>query len=653
MTKSVYRSEIDGLRCVAVVAVVFGHFFPKIFPQGFLGVDVFFVISGYVISKLLLSLDNSKSINFLLNFYGRRIKRILPALYIVTVVTFLISFLVLSRVDGYISNTGKYSLLGLSNMYLWHISNDYFGLAAAQNPFTQTWSLSVEAQFYAIYPITFLISVKLLRLFDKTIVLVLFKLIILLSFIFYLCMLTIDLNFTFYSMPTRFWQFVMGSAALYFEKNTSAIFNKTINLRIVAFLSMIIPFFPPFENRILSQFIVSVGTALFLYSNQADHISSILTKKPMVFLGTRSYSIYLIHWPVLVFSNYLFGSTSIKNILCLPLVLILGSICYKFIEVPFRNGAKLFKSSARTLTLSLILVLTTVFAINHSSPILSQSENTLIPKIFKVTEPPENLIPECSGTENIAKINQPINYCLGGSLKSNKSFVFLIGDSHADHLLPMVNLAFKKSHYQVKNLNLENGLDFPFSEIYNNSLSASLVYLSKNSKVGDIVVLSFHRGYLNGDRDQHIDINRKINLNIKTQNLINNLDEFSKNMDSQGAKIVLVKDTPLMKSVQSSQSCALQLRLIGYDGCTVSKKQDAHTRFLQEYAFNSVFKLNRNVMIFDPFDQIYSNSDFFSVIDSEGFYTMQDWNHITQRMSRKLASSFKYEVEVFLKQVLK
>ena len=159
MIKNLYRSEIDGLRCIAVVAVVFGHFFPKIFPQGFLGVDVFFVISGYVISKLLLSLDNSKSINFLLNFYSRRIKRILPALYTVTAMTFLISFLVLSRVDGYTSNTGKYSLLGLSNMYLWHISNDYFGLAAAQNPFTQTWSLSVEAQFYAIYPITFLISV--------------------------------------------------------------------------------------------------------------------------------------------------------------------------------------------------------------------------------------------------------------------------------------------------------------------------------------------------------------------------------------------------------------------------------------------------------------------------------------------------------------
>ena len=652
MIKNLYRSEIDGLRCIAVVAVVFGHFFPKIFPQGFLGVDVFFVISGYVISKLLISLDNSKSINFLLNFYSRRIKRILPALYTVTVMTFLISFLVLSRVDGYTSNTGKYSLLGLSNMYLWHISNDYFGLAAAQNPFTQTWSLSVEAQFYAIYPITFLISVKLLRLFNKTLVLVLFRLIILLSFIFYLCMLTIDHNFTFYSMPTRFWQFVIGSAALYFEKNSFAIFNKTINLRIVAFMSIIIPFFFPFENRVLSQFIVSVGTALFLYSNQTDHISAILTKKPMEFLGKRSYSIYLIHWPVLVFSNYLLGSASIKNILCLPLVLILGSICYKFIEVPFRNGVKLFKSSARIIILSLILVLTTVFVINYSSPILSQSENNLIPGIFKVSELPENLISDCSGKENIAKLNQPISNCLGGSPESNKPYVFVIGDSHADHLLPMVNLIFKNSQYQVKNLNLENGLDFPFSEIHNDSLSLSLVYLSKNSKIGDIVILSFHRGYLNEDRDQHIDVNQKINLNIKTQNLINNLDRFAKNMEIQGVKIVLVKDTPLMKSVQSSQSCALQLRLTGHDGCTVSKTQDSHTRFLQEYAFDSVSTLNKNVMTFDPFGQIYSKSDFFSVTDSEGFYTMQDWNHITQRMSRELGPSFKYELEAFLKQTI-
>jgi hypothetical protein len=174
-----------------------------------------------------------------------------------------------------------------------------------------------------------------------------------------------------------------------------------------------------------------------------------------------------------------------------------------------------------------------------------------------------------------------------------------------------------------------------------NELSPSLNYLSNNSKSGDIIVLSFHRGHLNHPRDQHIELNQTIHISNKTLNLIDNLNNFAILMSAIGATIILVKDTPLMKSVQTSQSCALQSKLFGNNGCVVTKEQDLHTRFLQDYAFDLVSVKNKNVVTFDPFVQIYSKTNKFDVMDDSGFYTMHDWHHITEYLSIELAPSFK------------
>ena len=115
-------------------------------------------------------------------------------------------------------------------------------------------------------------------------------------------------------------------------------------------------------------------------------------------------------------------------------------------------------------------------------------------------------------------------------------------------------------------------------------------------------------------------------------------------MNNIGAKVILVKDTPLMKSVQSSQSCVLQSKMIGNNGCVVTREQDQHTRFLQDYAFELVAARNKNVTTFDPFVYIYADTNKFDVIDNRGSYTMQDWNHITQKLSIALSTSFKFKV---------
>jgi hypothetical protein len=283
-----------------------------------------------------------------------------------------------------------------------------------------------------------------------------------------------------------------------------------------------------------------------------------------------------------------------------------------------------------------------------AAPKLSQSYNNIVPNLLGVPDTPEWLPNLCSGSANVDKLKDPIEHCLGRSSASQRKFVYLIGDSHADHLAAMVRKSFNSTAYEFRNLNMENGIDFPFGEFESNNNSASLGFLKNTAESGDIVILSFHRGHLNPSRDSHVSLSKKIQITESTHNLIENLDSFSRSMSRLGVKLILVKDTPLMRSIQTSESCALQLRLLGRDGCAVTKSQDTHTRYLQSYAFDNVAKLNTNVMTWDPFGYIYSESSVFKVLGEDGSYNMWDWNHITQEYSVKLSPSFLKSILPFI-----
>jgi len=205
-----YRKDIDGLRFIAVFSVVVGHYFPKLAPQGFLGVDVFFVISGYVITQLLFTMEKERASSFLIEFYAKRMRRIIPALLIVVTVSLLVFSLLVTRIDGAIGNTGAYSLIGVSNMYLWHLSLDYFSLSASQNPLTHTWSLGVEEQFYALYPIFFFLCWKFGKKRRFIALVTLVSATSFLSLILNIGLSESKTNLAFYSMPTRLWELGAG-----------------------------------------------------------------------------------------------------------------------------------------------------------------------------------------------------------------------------------------------------------------------------------------------------------------------------------------------------------------------------------------------------------------------------------------------------------
>jgi peptidoglycan/LPS O-acetylase OafA/YrhL len=644
-----YRTEIDGLRAVAVVAVVLGHFFPIALQNGYLGVDVFFVVSGYVITQLLMSISKTNAGDFLLEFYAKRIRRILPALLVVILITSLLTFLIISRSAGEIINTGKYSILGISNLYLLHLSTDYFGIAATSNPFTHTWSLGVEEQFYFLYPLLILFAARInKKYFLKTLS---FSTIFLTCGSFAITFLYFDKNpnLVFYSMPTRIWEFGLGAIAWLASQRLFGARFRTGTIRVFGACALAITILLPAPLGLLGQVLVSVSTALILAGRSDDLLSRILSNNHMTWLGLRSYSIYLIHWPILVISNYLFGLGLFKNLFFIPLILLLGSWNFKYIETPFRKGNRR-AGAFRTILIGITSIALMFASLNSMAPRLNKSYNNLLPRLFGVPEVPNWVPTQCSGAKNIGKLSDPLEKCLGGSRYSKKAFVYLVGDSHADQLEPMVKKSFSNHLYFVKNINLENGRDFPFGDFGSNGNSASLEFIKNNAKKRDVVILTFHRGHLNPSRDAHIALDKEIEITETTRNLMANLENFSKELHRLGVKIILVKDTPLMNSIQTSESCALQNKILGSNGCTITNGQDLHTRYLQDYAFDYVASRNRNVVAWDPFDYVYKTSKVFNPFKTDGSYTMWDWNHITPSYSVELAPIFQESIRLFLSQ---
>jgi SGNH domain (fused to AT3 domains)/Acyltransferase family len=508
--------------------------------------------------------------------------------------------------------------------------------------------LGVEEQFYALYPVFFVLVWKLAK--DKT-------LIAFVSFIGSISILSLTLNIylshsnsslAFYSMPTRFWELGTGALVFLIAVNNSNIGKRLEKFRFVIILVLVTNFFLSSVETILSQVIAVAATALLLIPSSNDFAcKKFLENQVLTAIGVRSYSIYLIHWPILVLSNLYFGLGALKNVISIAFTVLFSTLMYKYIENPFRNG-RLKVNPIKTIGLSLPMIFSATALLYFVSPIISQTNNNLIPNIFNVRQVPEWNRTKCSGTVNIRKLKNPISDCLGVSRLSNKNFVYLIGDSHADQLVPMLKTTFRHSIFEVRNINMEDRTDFPRGSFRLNKMPPTLKYLQSNAKFGDLLILTFHAGRLNPKEDVHLSLDQNVPLNLATNNLIINLDYLSKVMHKIGVKVILIKDTPLMASIQTSESCVLQSKIFKSNGCKVSRAQAVHTRYLQSYAFDFVTQNNSNVFTWDPFDFIYGQSKFFDVVDSNGDYLMWDWNHITSYFAAKLAPNFKEAIKAFI-----
>jgi peptidoglycan/LPS O-acetylase OafA/YrhL len=455
-----YRADIDGLRAVAVISVILYHVGIGIFSGGYVGVDIFFVISGYLISSIILKEIYAEKFS-VLGFYERRIKRIFPALYVVMIFSFIAGYwlfhvMLFKRLGESVTATALF----LSNVLFWKLNGDYFTGDLEKMPFLHTWSLAVEEQFYIFYPLLLYVFVRLFR--KKYFYLLV--LIAMASFALCLYGVNIDRIGNFFLAPGRAWEFLCG--ALIASGIVPDIDNKWIkNTLSLVGLSMIGYAVVFFDAKtvfpgLLALFPV-IGSTLVIYtgSNNNTAVSRVLNYKPIVFTGLISYSLYLWHWPVLIFYKYYLmrDLNLIEKILLVTAVFIISYFSWRFVENPFRQAKSILNSRTKIFAFGAVLVL--IMApiggyVYYRNGLPSRFHNNDM--IFSVENDPQWMPNKSS---SIYRVSGNIKAFSIGDKKQNPSYL-LWGDSHAEALFS--GLTELSAEYKSSGVMIADGGVGPF-----------------------------------------------------------------------------------------------------------------------------------------------------------------------------------------------
>jgi len=342
-----YRPDIDGLRAIAVLSVVAFHAFPSLIPGGFVGVDVFFVISGFLISSIILGSLEKNSFSFV-EFYSRRVRRIFPALLLMLAATWAFGWFVLLA-DEYMQ-LGKHIAGGsvfISNFVL-RAESGYFDNSADTKPLLHLWSLGIEEQFYLVWPLILWAAFKI-----RLNTLILLALIGGTSFTLNLMSVQPDPVSTFYSPQTRFWELLIGSYLAYVTLYKSQTFPKWRGVggpvirntqSFVGFICLVVAFSLTTKSNQFPGWwalLPTVGASLIIAGGpHAWFNRTVLSNRIFVWFGLISFPLYLWHWPLLSFAHILEGSTVSPTTLSLAVVtsVLLSWLTYKFVERPLRLG---------------------------------------------------------------------------------------------------------------------------------------------------------------------------------------------------------------------------------------------------------------------------------------------------------------------------
>ena len=336
-----YRPDIEGMRALAVLGVLAFHYQWSLFSGGFVGVDVFFVISSYLITRHILSEERERSFSFK-EFYLRRARRLLPALFTTVALTLLAGIVLAasSQLKG-IAVSSLTSIFSVSNIYFW-MQSGYFDAAAIQKPLLHTWSLAVEEQFYLVWPI---LTILLVRYTPRrqTAVAVL-AVIGIISILAAQWQLRSDPSGVYFLTPYRICEFALGAICAWMPSRSHRGRLEGELWAVIALGLMIYPVFgysdaTPFPG--FSAMLPCLGAAMLISFNGYGLSRLILTNPVAIGIGKISYSLYLVHWPIYVFYRQWRGSLTLYDMVTIIVVTFgLAALMYKYIEQPFRTRGK-------------------------------------------------------------------------------------------------------------------------------------------------------------------------------------------------------------------------------------------------------------------------------------------------------------------------
>jgi peptidoglycan/LPS O-acetylase OafA/YrhL len=565
-TSPKYRADIDGMRAIAIISVVGFHAFPASIKAGFIGVDIFFVISGFLISKIIFEGLNLGNFSFI-DFYSRRIRRIFPALLLVLISCFAFGWFALMA-DEY-KQLGKHILGGVgfvANFVLWDESG-YFDNAAETKPLLHLWSLAIEEQFYVVWPLLLWIIWKVR--FNPLVVALI---ICIVSFILNINKADSDPVAAFYSPQTRFWELLAGSILAYITMLNQTFFVKDNILNSKFSTTFLRPLLLRYENSlsnlcsILGGVVIFigfiwitrestfpgwwalfpvVGTILIMSAGSKAWLNRmVLSSRLLVWIGLISYPLYLWHYPLLSFSRILIGAEPPFEIRIAAILISVGLawVTYRFVEKPIRMGNQSHIGIIILCSLMFFVGSAGFYNFVHDG-IKNRYKPTMNDFSIRATQLSGDGVGDCANLVNAVRSS----YCA----KTVSPRVALVGDSHARHLfhgfVHSKNGKFNKVIY-IGASACQPTLGTEHREGCDQVLLTA-IDLIKNTPSIEYVVLSAWSHYVKFADDN---LTKKISEGYaKTINQIINLNK----------KVVFVIDTPWLSS--TAEACTpepLQLR---------------------------------------------------------------------------------------------
>ena len=527
--KHFYRPEIDGLRAIAVLSVILYHAGIEIFKGGFVGVDIFFVISGFLITSIILKeLGTGKfSIS---KFYERRARRILPALTTVILISIPFAIFLLPPED--LNSFAKSSISSLTfwSNFQFSLETGYFDTPGEYKPLLHTWSLSIEEQFYIIYPIFFILLIK----FKEKFLIFTISIILLLSLFFSqwsgnfnLQYPFVDDNILFYSqsfwsefmMPFgRIWELALGAICCFLitsKKNYLQIDNEKVKL--FNFLSLVgvclifFSFFYLSKNFPYPSFyslIPTLGvTLLILFCQKGTFIQKILSNKILVFTGLISYSAYLFHYPIFSFIKYFYVSANnLLYILLIPIVLFISFLSWKYIEKPFRQKNTPLKKLIIFISFMYFIIISTSFFIFSKDGLKERVKFNLPQSIVGSFNELDSGM-KCFDINYIHLEKNQKNICEIGNSNNEKIDFVIFGDSHIVSFHDLFNRLAKK--YNKKGLFIGYSGCPPILDIYTlrsdqvkkdcNKLNKYVFEIINDKQIKNLVLISKWTYYTDGN----------------------------------------------------------------------------------------------------------------------------------------------------------
>lgn len=627
-----YRPDIDGLRAIAIISVIIFHFC-NLLPSGYIGVDIFFVISGFLITKIILQENESGHFSFV-NFYARRILRIFPALFLMLTVSFIFAALILNTKDMiWFSRSMHYSSLQISNFFFQRTVN-YFDANEGFEPLVHTWSLAVEEQFYLLMPaiIIFLLRFKNKKnaSFYGIIVLSLISLIASQILVF------ANQKIAFYSLLSRFWELGIGCLLAFDKiKISSDKINKSLSLFGLALIlfsafALNYSYFPGFLAMI-----PCLGAALIILTgkNTNTFAAKLLSGRFFVFIGQISYSLYLWHLPLLaLYKKHQANSdlSLVENFILIIVLIAISIASWKLVELPFRKKYASFLSRkydgkikfqhpflAATICILLLAAISTISQKTNGfnfrlakSDLLNNSNLDQYAEFGK----------KCGIGKNSAPFPN-IDECVIGKNQKNYEVV-VFGDSHAGHYSSAVSNWAEK--HDLSTMSFYLFLCPPI--ISDENVLANQKCQDYRAQIKQILQNKSHIKYV-FIAGRWNDISDPILFKKQIADTINFLSSLDKKIIVMGSipdtrlagakttplECVENKLTPIQKFLPTKDQNCSSLPISAF------KKQFEYAKIIKD-----VTKKYQNVTYFDPFQYLCDNQNCYFIKDKKLLYADKD-----------------------------